>query len=101
MNRFESLIRAIYWLGKRDWGRAILLGLGSVLVLGVLAQEIPDILEGPVYRAGFYLGTILMPQETPGGHSLFGLAAVILALTGFWFVALRIGRALFGSKTAK
>ena len=104
MNRFESLIRAIVWLSKRDWGRAILLGFGSVVVLAALAQQVPlagEIFEGPVFRAGFYLGTVLMPRETVGGHSLFGLVAVIFALIGFWFAVLTIGRALLARKTVR
>jgi hypothetical protein len=104
MNRFESLIRAIFWLSKGDWGRAILLGFGSLVVLAVLAQQIPvagGIFEGPVFRAGFYVSTILMPRETVGGHSLFGLVAVILTLIGFWFAVLMIGRALLAGKTVK
>ncbi len=104
MGRFEGLIRAIFWLGKRDWGRAILLGVGSLVALAALAQQFPiagGIFEGPVFRAGFYVGTILTPKETIGGHSLFGLLAVIFVLIGFWFAVLRIGRALFDSKSVE
>jgi hypothetical protein len=104
MNRFEALIRAILWLSKRDWGRSILLGFASLVALAVIPGEntIRDaILEGPVFRAGFYVGTVLMPRETIGGHSLFGLAADILMLIGFWFIALYLGHCLFAKKTAE
>jgi hypothetical protein len=103
MGRFEALVRAILWLNKRDWGRAVLLGLGSVVALAWLSTEVPiagGIFEGPVFRAGFYFGQILTPKDTMGGHSLFGLGAVVLALIGFWFSVLRIGRALLAQPSA-
>jgi hypothetical protein len=101
MNSFEELIRAILWLSKRDWGRSIFLGLASLGALAAVPQNATEgILEGPVFRAGFYLGTVLMPKETIGGHSLFGLVADILMLIGFWFIVLCLARRIFADKTA-
>jgi hypothetical protein len=103
MNRFEELIRAILWLSKRDWGRSIFLGLASLGALAAIPQNAitEAILDGPVFRAGFYLGTVLMPKETIGGHSLFGLVAEILMLIGFWFVVLSLARRLLAEKTER
>jgi hypothetical protein len=101
MDRSEGLIRAILWLSKRNWGSSILLGFASIAALAMIPGQntITDaILEGPVFRAGFYVGTVLMPRETIGGHSLFGLVADILMLIGFWFVALSLAHRLFANK---
>jgi hypothetical protein len=96
MDRFESLTRAILWLASRDWGRSVLLGVLSIVALGMIPQNyLTDaILNGSAFRAGFYVGTILMPDEIVGGHSLFGIAAVFLVLVGFWFVVLLLMRRL-------
>jgi|SRR5580704_15736114 hypothetical protein len=103
MNRFEELIRAILWLSKRDWGGSIFLGLASLGVLSAIPENAitEGILDGPVFRAGFYLGTVLMPKETIGGHSLFGLVANILMLIGFWLIVLCLARRLFAGKAAR
>ena len=104
MNRLEGLIRAILWLSKRDWGRSILLGVASIVALAALSEITPisnAILEGPAFRAGFYVGTILMPRETIGGHSLFGMAADYLMFVGLWFVALRLGHRVSDHKKAR
>jgi hypothetical protein len=99
MHTFDGLIRAIHWLSKRDWGRSLLLGIASIVALAAVPTAMPGsvpianaILEGPVFRAGFYVGTIVMPRETIGGHSLFGITADFLMFVGFWFVALRLLR---------
>jgi hypothetical protein len=103
MNSFAELIRAMLWLSKRDWGRSIFLGLGSLGALAAIPQNAitEGILDCPVFRAGFYAGTVLMPKETIGGHSLFGLVVVILMLVGFWFVVLCLARRLFVDRTAR
>ena len=96
MGRLESLVRAITWLIKRDWGRALLLGVCSIVAFAVIPENriTAAILDGPVFRAGFYVGTVLMPSETIGGHSLFGIALVFLFLVGLWFVILLLIRRL-------
>lgn len=104
MDRFEALIRAILWLWNRDWGRSVLLGFASIGALAALSSAIPmanSIFEGPVFRAGFYVGTVVMPRETIGGHSLFGLAANFLALIGLWFLALRLVHRFSADRPAK
>jgi hypothetical protein len=60
MNSFAELIRAMLWLSKRDWGRSIFLGLGSLGALAAIPQNAitEGILDGPVFRAGFYAGTV-------------------------------------------
>jgi hypothetical protein len=77
------------------------LSFASIVALAALSGAIPlcdAILGGPIYRAGFYVGTVVMPKETIGGHSLFGMAANFLIFAGLWFAALRLRRGLFGRK---
>lgn len=79
------------------------MGLASLGVLSAIPENAitEGILDGPVFRAGFYLGTVLMPKETIGGHSLFGLVANILMLIGFWLIVLCLARRLFAGKAAR
>jgi hypothetical protein len=75
MGSLQGLIRAILWLSKREWDLSILLGFASILALAAIPVKNPiseAILEGPVFRAGFYVGTVLVPLA----HRLFANKAV-------------------------
>src|SRR5437899_3480716 len=99
MNNVEGLIRILFWLKGRDWGSAILLAFASLVVLAAIGATLPGtvpvvnaLLESFVFRAGFYIGTIVLPHQTVGGHALFGLAADFLTLMGLWFACIRLLR---------
>ena len=109
MNRFEGLIRVILWLGKRDWGLSFLLAFASFWVfVGMGAQwpggQIEALFEGPVFRAGVYVGTIVFPNYATRGTNgfylvpLFGAAADFLMLMAFWFIVVAVVRRLRGEK---
>ena len=100
MNRVEDLIRAILWLTKREWGLAFLLACPSLLILAAMSTFVQDdtLFEGPVFRAGFYIGRIVYPNQTAGSYALFGLAANFWVLMGFWFVGIRVLRRLLANK---
>ncbi|PYV50176.1 MAG: hypothetical protein DMG98_28325 [Acidobacteria bacterium] len=100
INRVEDLIRAILWLTKREWGLAFLLACPSLLILAAMSTFVQDdaLFEGPVFRAGFYIGRIVYPNQTAGSYALFGLAANFLVLMGFWFVGIRVLRRLLANK---
>jgi hypothetical protein len=104
-----SLIRLILWLGKRDWGLSFLLALASSILLLAISVHWPygpveALWVGPVFRAGFYLGTITFPNYTIRGTNgfylvpLFGVAANLLVLMALWFVGIRVLRELRGAK---
>jgi hypothetical protein len=101
MDRFGALSRFIVWLGRREWGLSLLLGLATLVALMVMSGQVDSVelvLEGPVFRAGFRLGTAMFPDYTTQGTQgfylvpLFGVAANLLALAALWFVAIRVAR---------
>jgi hypothetical protein len=101
----RPLVRAILWLMHTDFGLSFLLGLASWGVLMAIDMQSPQgglvdtaiwRLLAPVYRVGFYVGTILFPAHSARGTSLpavsLGAAAEILVLTALWFVGIRVVR---------
>ena len=107
----RPLVRAILWLTQTDFGLSFPLGLASWGVLIAIDMKSPqggfvDItiwrLLAPVYRAGFYVGTILFPAHEARGTSLpavsFGGAAEILVLMALWFIGIRVVRRMRSEK---
>lgn len=103
MDRFQALIRGVLWLAKRDWGLSSLLAFASFWTIVGLGAQQPggrfDVLfEGPVFRAGVYLGTLIFPNYAERGTNgfylapLFGAAADFLLLIAVWFVVVRFVR---------
>jgi hypothetical protein len=101
MNRLEALARLIMWLGKRDWGLSFVLAFVSFWVAIYIAVQpfgarLAALLGGPVFRAGYYFGTLLFPDHaTPHTNGfylvpLFGEAANFLLLMAFWFVIIQV-----------
>jgi hypothetical protein len=109
MNRFEDLIRAILWLGKRNWGLSFLLAFASFFALIGMGEKWPGSridgwFEGPVFRAGVYVGVIVFPNYAIRGTTgfylvpLFGAVADFLILMVFWFIVAAGVRRLRGKK---
>lgn len=109
MNRFESLARVILWLGKKDWGLAFLLAFVCFwTAVGMAAQQptgrIDALFEGPVFRAGVYVGAAIFPDYARRGTNgfylvpLFGAAANLLVLMAFWFIVILVVRKLRAEK---
>jgi uncharacterized membrane protein len=96
----QSLVRVILWLKKTDWGLSFLLALASLVAVVAIATRRPGgrvgaLFGGPVFRAGFYFGTIVFPNYATRGTNGFylaplcGLAANFLVLMAFWFIVIR------------
>ena len=90
----KTLSSLLSWLVKRKWGLSFLLASASFFSLVFVAVDHPGwqrqlgyyFIQGPVFRAGVYVGTLFYRDgATPG---LFGAAADVLALMGFWFVVI-------------
>jgi hypothetical protein len=101
MTKFEYLSRAVVWLSKREWGLAFLLAFASFwAIIGVEARwpggKLAASLEGPVFRAGFYLGTVTFKDYAQRGTTafyivpLFGVIANFAVLMGAWLILVRI-----------
>jgi hypothetical protein len=99
MNRFEGLTRVTLWLCKRDWGLSFLLAFASFwAIVGIGAQwpggKAEAVFEGPLFSAGVYVGTIVVPNHATRGTTgfyvvpLFGAAADFLVLMAFWFIVI-------------
>jgi len=99
----EYLARLILWLKKRDWGLALMLAFVSFIAVVWVNVSHPNrlfdaLFNGPLFNAGFYIGTIVFPDYTVRGTTgwyvvpLFGAAADFLMLAVFWFVVLRVWR---------
>jgi hypothetical protein len=95
-----SLVRLILRLKKTDWGLSFLLALASFFVVVWRAADHPGgffdaLFGGPVFTAGFYVGTIVFPNYMTRGTNgfylapLFGSAADFLLLMAFWFAVIR------------
>ena len=95
VNRFEALIRAILWLGKRGWGLSFLLAFVSFCVIvAIPGEQSSALFEGPVFRLGIQIGAIFFPNYPTRGTNgfylvpLFGAAANFLVLLAFWFIVI-------------
>jgi len=106
MTRLEDSVRLILWLSKRDWGLAFLLALVLLVTAIALPERVREpAFEGLAFRAGFYIGTLVLPDYTTRGTNafylvpLFGVAANFLVLMAFWFAVIRIVRWVRGSKS--
>lgn len=98
MNGFESLSRGILWLGKRDWGLSSLLGFASLCAVAWIGAQWPEtdhsLFEGPVFKTGFYVGTIFFPDYATRGTTgfylvhVFGVTANFLVLMAFWYIVI-------------
>jgi hypothetical protein len=105
VNRFEALIRAILWLGKRGWGLSFLLAFVSFCVIVAIPGEKSNALfEGPVFWLGIQMGAIFFPDYTTRGTNgfylvpLFGAGANFLVLMALWFVVVRVVQYLRAEK---
>jgi hypothetical protein len=105
MNKFESLIRVILWLSKRDWGLSLLLAFVSfVAVVAMPGQSANHLFEGPIFSAGVYVGAIFFPGYATRGTNgfylvpLFGAAADFMVLLAFWFAVVWTARRLRGKR---
>jgi hypothetical protein len=94
-NKLQNLVSGISWLCKRNWGRAILLGFASMCALAAAGDDV--FTQTLAFRVGFYLGTVFMPRETIGGHSVFGAAGVFVALALCWYTILRLAQLVLSS----
>src|SRR2546427_476340 len=72
MDSYERLIRVIFWLWKRDWGLSFLLAFASFLIfMPALGGPLEALFEGPVFRTGVYVGTIVFPNSATRGPNGF------------------------------
>jgi hypothetical protein len=77
MDSYERLIRVIFWLWKRDWGLSFLLAFASFLIfMPALGGPLEALFEGPVFRTGVYVGTIVFPNSATRGTNGFYLAGI-------------------------
>jgi len=109
MNKFETLIRGILWLAKKDWGLAFLLAFAAfVAIIGIGAQQpgghLETMFEGPIFTAGLRAGMIVFPDYATRGTAgfyvapLFGAAPNFLVLMAFWFIVVKAVRRLWPKK---
>ena len=74
MHSYERLIRVIFWLWKWDWGLSFLLAFASFLIfMPALGGPLEALFEGPVFRTGVYVGTIVFPNSATRGPNGFYL----------------------------
>jgi hypothetical protein len=86
----EAFSALLYWLVKRKWGLSFLLAIVSFFGLVFTAVERPQwqaqldyyFIQGPVFRAGFYMGTLFRLGNATS--VLFGATMDVLALIVFW-----------------
>lgn len=111
MNRFDTLIRLISWLSKRDWGLAFLLAVASFFATVAIRVQpwgehpVAWLTDGPISELGFHVGTLIFPDYGVRGSTGFylapfcGAAAVFVVIMAFCYLVIRVVKRLRPKRT--